>query len=241
MRKCKKIRKEIIFALIEERDFGKEIEEHLIECKECKDLFVYLRSINSASEAIKDKIEEEMEKIDWRRVEREIIDKVKEESRRPLPITPLTNLLSPKYLIPSMAILIILISVFIYKASIPKKRDLFSSSQLVFERMEKVSAKNEILKYFEDSGLLLSNLMEKGGMDKHSLEKSKELLLKKRFINQYLDDFPNAKRIASKIDLIFMEFQMEEEKDEIREIIDKDNLILKINLVKDELKEIGVL
>lgn len=63
MMKCKKVKREITFTLIEERGFRKDMEEHLIECKECKNFFVYLTSINSASDAIKKKIEDETEKL----------------------------------------------------------------------------------------------------------------------------------------------------------------------------------
>jgi len=240
MKECKKVRKDIFFAFIEGKGLGKEGEEHLLKCEECKDFFTYLNSVSSASEEVKKRIDDEMDKIDWRVFEREIIEKVREESRKPLRIFPLKNFLLPKYLIPSMAILIIIISVFIYILSIPREGEFFSESQ-IFDKMEKVSAKNEVLKYFEDSNFLLSSFVEKESIDKYSLKKSKELLLKKRFINQYLEDFPNARQIASKIDFLFMEFQMDGENKEIMRIIERENLILKIKLVKDEIKEMGAL
>ncbi len=241
MKECKKIRKAIFFAFIEGRSLGKETEEHLLKCKECKDFFTYLGNVSSASEAVKKRIDDEMDKIDWRVFERRIIDKVREQSRKPLRIFPLRNLLLPKYLIPSMAILIIIVSVLIYRLSVPRGGESFSYSQIIFDKMEKASAKNEVLKYFEDSGFLLSSLVEKENMDENSLKKSKELILKKRFINQYLEDFPNARQIASKIDFIFMEFQMDGENREIMRMIDKEKLILKIKLVRDEIKEMRAL
>ncbi len=238
MKNCKKVKKEIFLALLEGRKIEKSAEEHLKECHDCRDLYTDIENIDIASELVKVKIEDVMEKVDWRRVEREIMDKCREGSRKPLKIAPFPFLLLPKYSIPGIAIIAILISIFIYRNQISKEKEFIAYSELLLEKMERLSARNEVLNYLEDSSLLLTNLKESDGFDENSLKKSKELMLKKRFINQYLEEFPNVRQIASKIDFILMEFLMESKKEKIYKIIDQENLILKIKLVKEELKEI---
>lgn len=236
MKKCKKIKKNIILALLENKDIEKSTEEHLKECEKCKEFYNELKRIDSISEIVKERIEREMERVDWERVERKIINKIEEESRKTSRIFSFSNLFSPGYLIPGIIILAIF-SFFIYKVQISKEKESDYNPELMVEKIERISARNEILEYFEESALLLTSLREKEMLDKHSIEKSRELVLKKRFINQYLQEFPNARQIASKIDFIFMESQTKSEKREISKIIDDEKLLLKVKLIKEELKE----
>lgn len=237
MKKCKKIKKNIVISLLENRDIEKRIEEHVKGCENCKEFYNELQKICSISEIIKERIEEEMERVDWEKVERKIINKINnKESRKPVKLIPFTHLLLPKYLIPVIVILTIF-SIFIYKIQISKEQKFDYNPELIVEKMEKVSAREEVLNYFEDSALLLTSLREKGRLDEHCIERSRELVLKKRFINQYFQEFPNAEKIASKLDFIFMESQMNTERGEIFKIIDRENLLLKIKLVREELKE----
>ncbi len=236
MKKCKKIKRNILNALLENRDIEKSIEEHLKGCEECKEFYNELQRIGSVSEIVKERIGLEMENVDWSGVERKIINKIKEESEKSLKIVPFSHSLLLRYLIPGIAILAIF-SIFIYKIQISKEQKFDYNPELMVERIEKVSARDEVLNYFEDSAFLLTSLREKGRIDEPYIEKSRELVLKKRFINQHLQEFPNAKQIASKLDFIFMESQMDSEKGEIFKIIDKENLLLKIKLIREELKE----
>lgn len=236
MKKCKKIKKNIVLALLENKDIEKSTEEHLKECEKCKEFYNELKRIYSISEIVKERIEREMERVDWERVERKIINKIEEESRKTSRIFSFSNLFSPGYLIPGIIILAIF-SFFIYKIQISKEKESDYNPELIVEKIERISARNEILEYFEESALLLTSLREKEMLDKHSIEKSRELVLKKRFINQYLQEFPNAGQIASKIDFIFMESQLENRKREISKIIDDEKLLLKVKLIKEELKE----
>lgn len=235
MKKCKRIKENIVMSLLEKQDIEKSVEEHIKECKDCNEFYNELQRIDSISEIVKERIKLEMENIDWERVERKIINQIG-ELKKPLRTIPFFHLLSPRYIIPGIAILAIL-SIFIYKIQISKEQKFNYNSELMMERIEKVSARDEILNYFEDSALLLTSLKEKGRIDEPYIEKSRELVLKKRFINQYLQEFPNAKQIALKLDFIFMEYQMDDEKSEIFKIIEKENLLLKIKLVREELKE----
>lgn len=236
MKKCKKLKRNILIALLENRDIEKSSKEHLKKCEECKEFYIELQRIDSISEIVKERIELEMENVDWPRVERKIINKIKEESEKPLRMALFSHLLLPRYLIPGIVILAIF-SIFIYKIQISKEQKFDFNAELMVEKIEKVSARHEVLSYFEDSTLLLTSLREKGRIDEYCIEKSRELVLKKRFINQYLQEFPNAKQIATKLDFIFMESQMDSEKGEIFKIIEKENLLLKIKLVREELKE----
>ncbi len=246
MRVCKKIQKELLSVYLNEKEeLSKNLKNHMENCTECKEFQDYLTLIDAITKDKRREIENEMKKVEWESFERAIFEKIQKESRAQARNIPILNLLSLKYLAPALILLTLSLSLYLFRPSLPifnKKGDSYSS-ELIFERMEKVSAKNEIIKYLEESHLFLMNLKDKSPLDEENLSrKSEEMIFKKRYINNYLKEFPNAIELATKLDFIFMEYKKEnEEREKIHQLIEKENLILKIKLIKDELKEYRIL
>ncbi len=246
MRICKKIQKELLSVYLNgKEELGINLKNHIKNCMECKEFKDYLTVIDAISKDKRREIENEMEKVDWESFERAIFEKIKKEYHAQARSAPLSNLLSLKYLAPALTLLTISISLYLLRPYIPifNKNRVSYSSELIFEKIEKVSAKNEIIKFLDESHLFLMNLKGKTPLDEENLSrKSEEMIFKKRYINNYLKEFPNAIELATKLDFIFMEYKKEkEEREEIHQLIEKENLILKIKLIKDELKEYRIL
>ena len=130
------------------------------------------------------------------------------------------------------------------------------SPELIFtddflEKAELEIARRETLEYLEKSQYLLLDFIQapsgiSGEMwgDEFALEKARDLLSKKKFIDPQLDKFrmAKAKQICDQIEYLFYELTQisenlpPEDLRRIQDLIQERQLMLKIKLVKKELK-----
>ncbi len=112
-------------------------------------------------------------------------------------------------------------------------------------------ARRETLDYLEKSQYLLLDLIQSpSGMpretwgDELAIKKARDLLSKKKFIDPQLDKFrlAKAKKICDQIEYLFYELTqisenlLPEDLKRIQDLIQERQLMLKIRLVKKELK-----
>jgi uncharacterized membrane-anchored protein YhcB (DUF1043 family) len=130
------------------------------------------------------------------------------------------------------------------------------SPELIFtsdflEKAEREVARRETLEYLEKSQYLLLDFVQSPSgvtaeiwRDGLTLQKARDLLSKKKFIDSQLDKFhmAKAKNICDQIEYLFYELTqtseklLPEDRKRIQDFIQDRQLMLKIKLVKKELK-----
>lgn len=118
------------------------------------------------------------------------------------------------------------------------------------DRVEMEMARKETLDYLEKSQYLILDIVrsaEPSGFEtsRFNSERAKDLLSKKKYINQQLDRFEmvKAKEICDQIEMLFYELSLiredlpEEELKRIQSFIRDRQILLKIKLLKEELQE----
>lgn len=253
MKNCQKIRKEIVAFL-----YG---ELNLDVCSLCRDEAKELDFVRKESGTLIPGLSEAMSSVDWETLPEKIADEVLRPNLGTNSIrlkTTSFSLFQPKWrpvyigllsgiMIGSLATFLVLRSPNIQVAQAPEF--VFTSDLL--EKAELEIARREMLEYLEKSQYLLLAFIQAPTegtaeiwRDGFALQKARELLSKKKFIDPHLDKFhlAKAKRICDQIEYLFYELTqitgnlLPKNRKRIQDLIQERKLMLKIKLVKKELK-----
>jgi len=263
MRDCQNINKGLVAFLYGEleTDDMKRVESHLGGCTICQQELKHLEQVKEESESFKNEMAAVMSTVDWEALPIEMAGRVfKQEAVHSRPGHRLFGFLSPVRWKPLYAGLLAglfigsLATYFLLQS--PRSRGteraalVFTSD--FFEKAELELARRETLEYLEKSQYLLLDFMQSPSgettdlwKDETGLEKARELLSKKKFINSQLDKvrLAKAKEICDQIEFLFYELTQlrdhlsPEDKKRLQDLIEEKQLMLKIKLVKTELKK----
>ena len=262
MRECKKHEQDRIAFLFGELE-AKERDRflsHLEGCPHCQRELREIREMTDKADSLHADIQEAMDSIDWESLPSKITEAVLEKARKPSREGWLARFirfafqskLRPVYagilvgvLIGSLATLLIFRRPFV-----EERGETFMVSRDFLEKVEIEMARRETLDYLDKSQYLLLDFVQYSP-DREELRKpelafdqARDLLSKKKYINPQLMKFQmaKAKEICDQIELLFYELtQMSEQLtredlERIQRLIEENQLLLKIKLLKRELK-----
>lgn len=237
------------------------VKSHLDVCPLCRDEARELEFVQKELGCLAPGLPEVLSSVDWERLPEKIADVVLSED--PAPVSSLVkksrfSLFQPKWrpafvgllagiIIGSLATYLVLNSPHLQMARTP---ELILTSDFL-EKAELEVARRDTLDYLEKSQYLLLDVVQSSSelsaemwSDDRALQRARDLLSKKKFINPQLDKFrmAKAKRICDQIEYLFYELtqisenlQLEDLK-RIQDLIQDRQLMLNIKLVKKELK-----
>jgi hypothetical protein len=263
MKNCQKVRKDIVAFLYGELspDDRERVESHLDVCSLCREEARELEFVRKESGSLIPGLSEAMASVDWETLPGEIADKVLRQDAGPDLLQVKKPWLSffqskwrPVYVglisgivIGSLATYLVLRSPGMQISQAPKL--VFTSDLL--EKAELEVVRRETLEYLEKSQYLLLDFVQSPSgetgeiwRDGPTLQRARDLLSKKKFIDSQLDKFhmAKAKNICDQIEYLFYELTqisenlLPEDRKRIQDFIQDRQLMLKIKLVKKELK-----
>lgn len=265
MRECKKHEKDLVAFLCGELQ-GNERERfasHIDKCVRCKMELQNIKEIIASAGSLKPDIEKAMASVNWEVLPSKITETVFKKA----PPSPRKGWLErflgflflpklrPVYAGILLGVLIGSLATFmIFRFPFPKERSEgeFFVSQDFLERIELEMARRETLDYLDKSQYLLLDFVqsspEKGRefwKSEFAFQKARNLLSKKKYINPQLKKFQmaKAKEICDQIEFLFYELTQisdqlsEEDLRRIQRLIEENQLLLKIKLLKKELQE----
>lgn len=125
----------------------------------------------------------------------------------------------------------------------------YYASDAFIERLETEAARRQLVDYLEKSRFILRDIYGSGAkLERTGLQSGREalksLLAEKRYLNPQLEKrrMVKAKLVCDQIEMLFQELLQQApgltvaELDRLRQLIDENNLILKINIVKKEIE-----
>ncbi|MBN1224081.1 MAG: zf-HC2 domain-containing protein [Candidatus Aminicenantes bacterium] len=265
MNDCKKYNKDLIAFLYGElkEERKKDIENHLDSCLHCRAEIADLEQVMKGADSLHSEIARAMGAVDWASlpddIARSVFNKDSRMSRKREVRPILKGLLQPRFK-PALAGLLAglllgsLMTVWMLRMPRlkPTSKEAFYVTQDFLDRVELEMARRETLDYLEKSQYVLLDFVQTSAQQsketwRQSLasQKARDLLMKKKYINPQLEKFrlSKAKEICDQIELLFFELsQLSEELSEedlrsIQNLIEDRQLMLKINLLKKELKE----
>lgn len=262
MSECKKIKKELVAYLYGdlEADLERNVTAHLESCPSCRRDLESYRKAGEAADLYGGEAEKVMETIDWENLPRQIVrmsSEQKKDSPRPMPDRRVKafSSLSMRPVWAALLAGIILGSfltflVFRGAGVSPRKTD-FSVSAAFMNEAELEAARRETLDYLEKSQYLLLDFVQKPAeelprewVSEWTSRRVKDLLNRKKYINQQLDNarMAKAKEICDQLEFLFFElaqvseYLTAEEAASIQRFIEEKQLLFKIKLLKKELK-----
>ena len=239
------------------------LESHLESCPECRAELAAIRQVMQGAEAFQEDMEAAMAAVDWDALPGNIADTVLQtpavtvRSRR---FSRLWELLLKPSLRPVYAALLIgvimgAVMTFVVLrpsgSSLPTE-GVFLLPQGALDSMDVEVARRETLDYLEKSRYLLLDFVQSSQegsagfwQSDFAAQKTRDLLSKKKYLNQQLDKYKLAKAriICDQIELLFLELTQisgemaEDELQVLRDLIVEKQILLKIKLVKKELEE----
>ena len=264
MRECKKHEKDRVAFLYGElkEEERERFLSHLKGCLHCQRELQDFRAMTEKAEALRADIQEAVNSIDWESLPSKITAAVLEKNSQPSQVGWLVRFLRiafqpklrPVYAGLLAGVIIGSLATFlIFQRSSVKERGetQFIVTHDFLEKVEIEMARRETLDYLDKSQYLLLDFVQYSP-DKEELRKSelafdkaRDLLSKKKYINPQLTKFQmaKAKEICDQIELLFYELtQMSEQLtnedlERIQRLIEENQLLLKIKLLKKELKE----
>ena len=263
MKDCQKIRKDLVAFLYGELDQDDQvrIKTHLDVCSLCRDEARELGFVKKESASLIPELSDAMSSVDWEILPEKIADEVLRRDPAPdssrmkktwfFPFQPkwspvFVGLLSG-IIIGSLATYLVLRSPNLQVVRSPEL--IFTSDFL--EKAELEVARRDTLEYLEKSQYLLLDFVQSSSgefaemwKDEVALQKARDLLSKKKFIDPQLDKFhmAKAKKICDQIEYLFYELTQisenlkPEDLKRIQDLIQERQLMLMIKLVKKELK-----
>lgn len=240
------------------------LESHLETCADCRSELAALRQVMQGAETFQEDMEKAMAAVDWDALPSKIADRVFQRpqvSVRPSRSSRLLGLLLRPSLRPVYAALfagiilgvVLTLVVLRPSGSIPSPAEgVFLLPQGALDSMDVEVARRETLDYLEKSRYLLLDFVQ--STDERSAgfwqsdfaaQKTRDLLSKKKYLNQQLDKYKlaKAKIICDQIELLFLELTQisgelaEAELQALRDLIEEKQILLKIKLVTKELEE----
>lgn len=263
MKDCQKIRKDLVAFLYGELDQDDQvrIKAHLDVCSLCRDEARELGFVQKESESLIPELSDAMSSVDWETLPGKIADEVLRQDSAPDSSRlkkARFSYFQPKWrpvyagllsgiIIGSLATYLVLRSPNLQVARAP---DLIFTSDIL-EKAELEVARRDTLEYLEKSQYLLLDFVQSSSgefaemwKDEVAIQKARELLSKKKFIDPQLDKFQmvKAKKICDQIEYLFYELTQisenlqPEDLERMQDLIQERQLMLKIKLVKKELK-----
>lgn len=264
MKDCQKIKKDLVAFLYGELGPEEEahITTHLDICPRCQDEWRGISLINRESDPLSKEISEAMSRIDWKALPEKIADKVFKEEKTPRASWTKTfwNVVfqpSLRLVYAGLLLGLIIGSLATYLVFWSPQLQVAKGPDFVFtkeflDKAELEVARRETLEYLEKSQYLLLDFIQSPSgepsdlwKDEFALQRARDLLSKKKFINPQLEKFrmAKAKEICDQIEFLFYELTQlsehlsAEDIQRIQYLIEEKQLMLKIKLVKNELKK----
>lgn len=260
MNHCGRVRKNLVAFLSGELEEGarQRVEQHLRSCPACRQELDSLRQVIHRSEEWQEVSAGVLASIDWEKTSERIVDSIwsSEASPQARAREKKFRLFSPQ-LRPVLAGLLagVLLGVaaswIVFRGRLLEKKSgsVFFASGEFLDRVDLEIARRETLDYLEKSQLILLDLVQmktedgRARLSEGTLERARELLSKKKFLNPQLKkvEIAKAKEICDQIELLFTELASlseglsESERQELQDMIEKSSLLLKIRLLKKEL------
>jgi len=244
---------------------GPAVKEHLAMCDECRREFDDVQKILAGAEAVREERDKAMAGVDWDGLSERIADAafapaaMRRSARkrsgfwsvlRQPRLRPVFAGVLGGLLIGSLATYVLL-----KRGPAPRPvREAYAASGEFIDRVEYEMAKRETIDYLEKSEYVILDLVQSPlersvseGPAAYS-DRIKALLSKKRYFNTRLDDagMLKAREICNQIEMLFLELSQineavsAEEAAKIRKFVEDKQILLKIRLLKKELKGNGV-
>lgn len=260
---CQKNKKNLVAFLYGELDPEEKMKigSHIDRCPVCRDELKALELIRRESQSFEEEISEVMSTVDWEALPQKMAGRVfKKEKARPSRGKRVFGFLSalrwkPLYAGLLLGLLIGSLATYVLVHS-PRAKGMqgedFVFTSDFLDKAELELARRETLEYLEKSQYLLLDFIQSPPgeasdrwKDESALQRTRELLSKKKFINSQLDKFhmAKAKEICDQIEFLFYELtQMSdhlspEDLRRLQALVEEKQLMLKIKLVKKELKK----
>jgi hypothetical protein len=253
MIKCRSVRPELAAFLSGElgEDARKKVLEHLESCAACRRENSGLRELLRNARTLGSDIEREMESVDWEAQAERIASAAWESRTRPEPGTGARGFrffapgLRPVLAGAVMGAVLGALAVFLILRRGPAVDRYFASAEFL-ERFDLEIGRRETLDYLEKSqDVLLDIIGPDAGISEAAAEKARKLLAKKKFLNPELEkvQMAKAREICDQIELLFFQLAdissslTEVQRAELRTLVEEKDLLLKIRLLKRELRE----
>jgi len=262
--KCKEIKKIMMDYLSEEladsdplsRESIAIMENHLKTCSRCQREYQVLQSIYQETNQIDDEANAVMTTIDWEENARVITQSIPFKFKKPRQTWDFSfQLLNWKLMVPTLAGVFILglwlgYLLFYTPSQVSLSREPASKTDTALARLETTLAKKEVQGYFQQTQLLLTDLMQQCEEDgtaswatQVNRQRARTLLNKNRYFNQDLSNpqLLSTRRLLKKIEwLLYEMLTMDEEAscDQLRRLqdyIQEERLLLKLRLVGKDL------
>jgi hypothetical protein len=265
MKDCKKTKRNLVAFLYDELNEAdkKQVEDHLVECQRCKKDLLELKEVYEAAETLNEEMEEVLRSVDWGDLPTRIAHKAFDtepgrfrQSRRD-GLWPF--LLQPRFRFAYAGLVLGIIvgaiaTILVFR---PSPVQVAQSGRIVapqgfYEKMDLEMARRDTIEYLDRSEYLLLDFVQ--STPEQSVEfwqsdfaskKAMDLLSKKKYIDPQLDKIKlaKAKLICDQIELLFYELMQisdelsAEELAKIQRFIQERQLLLKIKLVRKELRK----
>lgn len=263
--KCKKINRDLVAFLYGELDKNTraKIRSHLDICPYCQGELRALKEFIRTADSLNEDFEEAMTSVDWNTLPDQIGQAAFGDeaglSRR-VPRRTFWNILVQSRLRPVYAALLVglvlgsLATLIVTRPLLVRKfrGESFLVSQEFLDRVELEMARRDTLDYLEKSQYILLDFVQASPEKttpswRRALvsQAANDLLAKKRYINPQLDKFhmAKAKEICDQIEFLFFELTQisdqlsAKELRNIQDLIENNQLLLKIKLLKEDLEE----
>jgi hypothetical protein len=265
MSECETYRKELaayIYGELSDMD-QRDLESHLDGCPECRRELNLIKRVLNGADTLNPDLDRALQEVDWQALPDRLADRILDPRSRP----PSGRKAGPRrfWLQPGMrpvyaalalgVVLGVVLGAWIFRS--PQPAPLSAGGGWVvppaaLESMDIEIARRSTLDYLDRSQYLLLDLVQASpegasvfwNSDLASRQ-AKELLSKKKYIDQHLDSFHmlKAKAICDQIELLFLELTQisrrltAAEMAELQNLVQERRLMLKIKLVKKELQE----
>ncbi|MBS3818520.1 zf-HC2 domain-containing protein [bacterium] len=261
MKECQKIQKDLVAFLygeLDERETER-VQHHIQECSHCEKELHNLKRIMGGADCLQEDIQGAVSSVDWDSLSSQITDSVFDKNTSPESIwTRIGKWLFPPKLKPVYAGLIVgillgsVLTLLIFRMPPQKVQGKhFMVPPGFLEKVEIEMARRETVDYLQKSEYVILDLVQTDQPVSHwedktgTFRRAQNLLSKKRYIDPQLNkiQIAKAKDICDQIELLLFELiqirgELNEEKmEEIQEYIKQKKILLKINLVKNELEK----
>lgn len=257
---CKKVGKNLVAYLYGELKQEKRelVKRHLASCRACRGEMEAHRGVCGAADSFGRDADDVMRSVDWDSLPSRLVDRLlemqaaarKKHSRSrffSFPLKPVYAGLVISLILGSIGTWLVIRGGFGGRG----RGETYFASREFLERADLEIARRETLKYLEKSQVLLLDFVQTSPerpdffRDGLSVQRTKDLLSKKKFLNPRLSDvrMAIARNICDQIELLFLELADVAETlsaDQVREIqgmIETKRILLKIKLLKKELEE----
>jgi len=211
------------------------MKKHLDDCPECRRSLEDMRRILDGADAVREDIQKVMDTVDWDALPRQIAEAAFAGKGRAPRVSRASSfwqaLVQPRFR--------------------PAAGLKYSASSDFIDRVELQLAKRETLDYLDKSQYLILDFIQsppgRARLSQKDLspQRARDMLSKKRYINQQLDkmQLARAREVCNQIEFLFLELSQisdeltAEETARIKDFVEQKQLLLKIKLLKKELQE----